>query len=586
MKKEKLLKSIGGISDKYIKEANPLDENGQNIKSSKMGPIVAIGAVAACLCLIALAITRFGQNTIIPADADEEENTVLSQIKPESDTRTNSSSTPEEELPKIKAYAPSGRIDYKIYNTDNINELETLNPWSESHVYNTMPVFKNLTYLEDSGEAVFIDGMEEMENRAQEVAIKLGEEIITTKSVSLADLGKDLQEKVENPEKAILTVEAETNSYTISVTGDMSVSIMPKQPMPVPEEIGMSSQDGVVEELDKGASEQYQKGLDYFLDKYGELFHSVTPKAKVPDSVFIQDYPFYWVAYKGDRITHKQEILDYFFSDISFYTGADGLSMIHVNDKLALMEKIGDYPILTPDEAKQALIDGTYNLSQIPDDSGSGDITSEIIEKVELTYEMSNLWDTVAPYYTLYVKGEHEGKDVYFGYQLPAVRPEYLLLDTKVIYIESSGKSSGIDIAEIERSNAEALFELTFTAPNIELTNAISKSATHIGEGVESVIVMEDFFSPFFEEYVSEDYIDSYIINYGMLGQMVEKSTLETFNLVPGDDSDAFTLVIGCKKEGMDAEMIEITGTMRFDNEGKVENVKINTGLADYMRTQ
>ncbi|MBR5870650.1 MAG: hypothetical protein IKZ09_06400, partial [Clostridia bacterium] len=92
---------------------------------------------------------------------------------------------------------------------------------------------------------------------------------------------------------------------------------------------------------------------------------------------------------------------------------------------------LGDYPLISKDEATQRLLDG-YFITTVPseyyDENG---ITEDAIISCELTYHTGNLDAYFLPYYHFYVQIEDaynqaEGLNRYGGFWVPAVHPDYL----------------------------------------------------------------------------------------------------------------------------------------------------------------
>lgn len=125
------------------------------------------------------------------------------------------------------------------------------------------------------------------------------------------------------------------------------------------------------------------------------------------------------------------------------------------------------------------------------------------------------------------------------------------------------------------------LFSLMYNCPNEELIEASIKGAYHIGEGVEDFEEPEDYVCPFFEDYVSEEYMDNFQAGFALFPNMIvgDKgiSELTELKLEPKDSRTDFTLLVSCEK-GETKEAIEITGSLRVDENGKLENMKYHTG--------
>ena len=99
-----------------------------------------------------------------------------------------------------------------------------------------------------------------------------------------------------------------------------------------------------------------------------------------------------------------KSILNYNLSFTTFAPNDNGeLMCICLNNPLCASEYLGDYPIITENEATEALMNGKY-LSSVPNDYiRNGSIVKENIAKTELVYR-NNREKYYQPYYKYYVE--------------------------------------------------------------------------------------------------------------------------------------------------------------------------------------
>lgn len=120
-----------------------------------------------------------------------------------------------------------------------------------------------------------------------------------------------------------------------------------------------------------------------------------------------------------------EAILNYAFRSAEFYPDDDGtLSGIHIDDSLACAEKLGDYPLISVDEARELLLGGNY-ITSVP-----YSIAGEAyVADVELDYR-SGMDETYLPYYCFYVElpemEEADGLKTYGIYYVPAIEGKYI----------------------------------------------------------------------------------------------------------------------------------------------------------------
>ena len=110
--------------------------------------------------------------------------------------------------------------------------------------------------------------------------------------------------------------------------------------------------------------------------------------------------------------------------------------MIRISDRRRSVEEIGQYPLISEEEAAEMLAAGEY-ITTVPAEYLSEDgITEDRILSCELEYRVSNIDAFCIPYYHYYVQLDRfpenyaEGLKDYGGYWVPAVHPDYLDPDT------------------------------------------------------------------------------------------------------------------------------------------------------------
>ena len=124
-----------------------------------------------------------------------------------------------------------------------------------------------------------------------------------------------------------------------------------------------------------------------------------------PEKVLFGDYNIYgeygrdYYLYDGGGDV-VEDILNYNYNHMRFGVDESGnTSVIWLINNLACAEKIGDYPIISADAAKELLITGNYVTSVPYDFPGE-----EYIAAVELKYRSSSKNETLIPYYRFWVE--------------------------------------------------------------------------------------------------------------------------------------------------------------------------------------
>lgn len=315
----------------------------------------------------------------------------------------------------------SGRgMGFEGYMYYDISELNNGNPWSADMHLTSLPVYQNGAY--DPSGAGIPTGLseEEMMERLTATASALGLEVLSTEVMTDGQAEKDTG-TVPNAEPT--AIHAETNGGTIDVEADGGiVYFLPDGGLALPDAYNFtygSTTDAEAESV-----------LSYLTDTYRELLGFEAPKAISSGDYniygeFSRSYQVYDAS--GDDL---EDILNYNFCRVSFCPDDNGnLYGIRRNDGLLSAEKLGDYPVISVEEATQRLIAGNYQTSVPAAFPGE-----EYIGKVELVYRTGRLEEVLLPYYRFYVllpdtmsrsAAEH-GLQTYGAYYVPAIAEEYI----------------------------------------------------------------------------------------------------------------------------------------------------------------
>ena len=124
----------------------------------------------------------------------------------------------------------------------------------------------------------------------------------------------------------------------------------------------------------------------------------------------------------------EERIVNYNFNQVSFILSSEeeGIWLIRIH-KPNLSKKVGDYPIISVEKARELLLDG-YFITSVP----FGLPEADYIAKAELIYRYGEGEKYYMPYYRFYVEIPEEkgrafdGAKTYGAYYVPAVESKYL----------------------------------------------------------------------------------------------------------------------------------------------------------------
>lgn len=330
---------------------------------------------------------------------------------------------PEKDYSNLPIISPSeviGACGFEGYNVYDISELVGQSYLDGKPTPETLPVFKN-HYAEAD--------VEQMKQEILEAAENLG---LDTETLEITDDAPNEAaiEKMkeafgggEIPPEYLLPsmVEAEQGRYRITYTigGTLDVKLTEPEQMP----------DGLCCKPYESTPEQLIKAGEYLADKYADLLGMENP------TVYLEDghYNFYGEQKYNIRVfddsgSEEERMLNCTFRYISFRFDDNGDLFIIRFNKSDLSDCIGDYPIISQQQALGLLDEGRYisTLFHTP--------SSDRVERAVLTYRTGQKSEYFLPYYKFFIDvtddeqivGLPEGLRIYGTYYVPAVDPAFL----------------------------------------------------------------------------------------------------------------------------------------------------------------
>ncbi len=319
-------------------------------------------------------------------------------------------------------------MGYEGYMAHDISELVNANPWNEDLPLKALPVYKNpRTY--DKHWLVSNPNWGGMEKRLDEVISQMGfseEDFEIGDNAPKGDAEARVREKLSDEDEAVIDanlrptqITAEGQGLTIRVDYDLSVYITCDPAVTLPEPYSFTY-DSSYEELTAVG--------DYLREQYaGKLIRMGKPQLNISggDYTYQADRQRYDLEFFDMDGTVTDQIVNYNFNRIQFYGSEEGAldgMRIYQPD---LSQKMGNYPIISAEEARELLGNGNY-ITTVPYEMPG----EKYIAKVELVYRDGAFDEYYMPYYKFYVElpeeqREHGLKD-YGAYYVPAVEGSYL----------------------------------------------------------------------------------------------------------------------------------------------------------------
>ena len=317
---------------------------------------------------------------IFPLNSAKNESTYSSAVSPDTD------------LPTLEIGAHDGGYGYEGYLAHDISELVNANPWNENISLAALPVFrvKNDT----------------SENKLKELITA------TAEKLNLKGFGS-----VSNDGGAVF---AASESIKITAT-DTGIFVYFKKAESLPERYNFGYY---------ASYKDMKKSAGYLKNKYSALFKD----GKYILNLYGGDCDIYGrqsyhISFYKDSDDIVQKIINYNFYKTYFTPNDNGELELINTDLPDLGNKIGNYPVISPDKAKELLYDGKY-VTSAPNAIKKSDKTAQ----TELVYRFAPWEKYYIPYYRFLVAEESTGNEslekqgfkVYCAYYVPAVEEKYI----------------------------------------------------------------------------------------------------------------------------------------------------------------
>ncbi|MCD7733123.1 MAG: hypothetical protein LUH56_06755 [Oscillospiraceae bacterium] len=328
------------------------------------------------------------------------------------------------DLPMLTISLGDSGMGFEGYWVYDISDLVSGNPWNEDMELSTLPVYQNVISYDDYYVPLSGVDYDRMSELLYDVAGRLGLDTETLEITDDAYSEERKQSVIKSYEGSGYDIPdsyfdatrymCETDDYDIEVNTYLTVMVTFKNPVSLPDEI----------EDDPYAL------AENFLEEYSELICMENPSISIDggdyDTEGEQSFSISFYETTGDD---TENILSYNFKKIRFSCDSDGylwkISFFNVD----LSDKIGDYPIITADEATEMLTEGKYLTSAPVEFPGT-----EYIGKVELIYRTGAYEENFIPYYRFYVEIDpgygdsfyNSGLTTYAAYYVPAISEEYI----------------------------------------------------------------------------------------------------------------------------------------------------------------
>lgn len=319
-----------------------------------------------------------------------------------------------------------GGLGFEGYMAYDASELVNNNPWAEGIEVSTLPVFENLlTY--DEMERVQNPDFERMQELLLEVVGRLGIDTSTTEITDntpdnatqeiikekFAAVGEKVPEGYLSPDQVVF----EDNGIEVNVDAQMTAVISFDPAVELADNIQFNSW---------ATYEQTAAVARYLKEAYSQLIDMKNPQVNIYGGDYtIYEKQMYHIEFFDGSGDITDQILNYNFNRVAFYCNDDGKLFLARVFKPDLSHKVGEYPIITINEATRLLENGNYISTMMEQMPGA-----EYVKKTELVYRMGRNARYFMPYYRFYVELPSMQRDTklktYGIFYVPAVEGRYI----------------------------------------------------------------------------------------------------------------------------------------------------------------
>lgn len=320
-------------------------------------------------------------------------------------------------------------MGYEEYRAYDIEELRRENPLDGTTV-KALSVYRN-TISYDERQYPYGQDLEAMKTYLLTLAEKFGlasEELeifdnapdegqMLGLQMEFASRGLDVPEYYTLP----YTVYVETETVRIEVSADMSANIRFMDGVSLPESYCFTNTSTPDELIAAG---------EYLWSLYGDIIGYEDPQVCVIGGDYSTNgTQSYVLSFYEGSCDKAEKLENYSLNRVEFLPDENGkLKFIRIYSDEAL-EKIGLYPIISEEKAREQLLDGQYYTSVTEEFPGES-----AVMRCELVYRTGGKDKILMPFYRFYVLLEDapgadlypEGMQAYGAYYVPAVDPAYL----------------------------------------------------------------------------------------------------------------------------------------------------------------
>lgn len=415
MRAENLMRAIGLLEEDLVLEA----QRPERLRVIRRRRWVALAACAALL----MALPWLRMAPWLSGGAGSAQDSL------QAEAGENREDAAEQTLEPFFADVAAGGFGFEGVLAYDAQELGSTGPWQEGQTTpQTLPVYRNQNDLLAEGAVQFGLDAQQMEQQLRALTAALGYEVdavrISPDAQQIAAYRQRLEQQGRDPDTDpnyevntrpySASAEAEGAEFEILTTGEFTVRLT--EPLKLPQEYRMTQQSTLA---DAERTSLYLAGL------YAEQLGTVNPQPQAQVTYSDSGEKKLTLAVRSGG-TLERQLLEFGFGGLQFYLDETGnaCTMFRLWGTQAVGEKMGDYPLISAEEAAALLAEGSCYTSVTEPFPGV-----EYLARTELVYREGT--QAVAPYYRFWVElpalAQENGLRTFGAYYVPAVKAEYLI---------------------------------------------------------------------------------------------------------------------------------------------------------------
>lgn len=392
MRKEQISDALNLLDDAILEETDRLRNREGRKRAGSLWKWAAAAAgllLAACVGWIVMEQkqNQSGQDSSLHASHDPE-----GRQEPGTQETGGAAGLPMLSVTEIGQEEAAGYEGVRVH---DISELVNANPWGEALGISSLPVYENVLSYDERYIAQGGD-FHKMREFLIEVAGSLGleeESLTITDDVPDEETRRIITEKLEmvgdtvpegyfNPTKLI----GEAEGLKIEVNQAMTATVSFEPAVSLPEEYRFTHH---------AAYGELAETAEYLEKEYEDFIGMEHPAANIYGGSYNIDLQqSYWIEFYDRAEDMVQRIINYNFNRTAFYCDDQGRLYLARSFRPDLSRMVGEYPIITAEEAKEFLRKGNYITTAPYEMPGE-----EFIGKVELVYRAGERERYYMPYY-------------------------------------------------------------------------------------------------------------------------------------------------------------------------------------------